>query len=169
MRPILFPTPQSTSPHTMPTDPYPLALLLLDTDDPKRPDDNIWSWPEWQQLTGYTRPPYHPQFNISVPASAVIPDRDHLALISFIEKFRTTDASNQNSFIMRNISDPNQEGRKFWREWVSRHWKKWNLLGLVDKTLKARGADPWTIMGEDNSRVVRNYIMNYLHYHLTFS
>jgi len=140
----------------MPTDPYPLALLLFDTSDPKRPDDNIWSWTEWQHITGYSLPPYHPHFNTSLPPSAAIPEREHQALISFVEKFRTTDNSNQNAFVMRNISDANQDGRKIWREWVTRHWKKWNLLRLVEKTLKARGADPWTIMAEDNSRVVRN-------------
>ena len=57
---------------------------------------------------------------------------------------------------MRNAANADQEGRKFWCNWVTRHWKKWNLLQLVEKTLKARGADPWTIMAEDNSRVVSN-------------
>lgn len=77
--------------------------------------------------------------------------------MAFVQKFKTMEVNKQLAFVMRNSPDTNQEGRKFWREWVSRHWKKWNLLGLVEKSLKARGADPWTIMAEDNCREVSNY------------
>lgn len=82
-----------------------------------------------------------------------------MALVSFVTKFRTIEeGGKQNAFVMKNPPDDNQDGRKSWREWVNRHWKKWNLLGLVEKTLKERGADPWTIMGEDNVRVVGIYL-----------
>ena len=92
-----------------------------------------------------------------VPTSSAIPEREHLALMSFIEKFRTMEGFKQNAFVMRNMSDANQEGCKFLCDWVTCNWKKWNLLQLVEKTLKSRGADPWTIMAEDNCRVVSNY------------
>lgn len=143
----------------MPTDPYPLSLLLFDVTDPKHPDDtSIWSWHRWQEITGFTLPPYDPNFNSTVPTSAAIPEREHLALVSFVAKFRTIEDSKQNAFVMKNSSDDNQNGRKSWREWVNRNWKKWNLLGLVEKALNERGADPWTIMAEDNVRVVSNYL-----------
>jgi hypothetical protein len=71
----------------------PLALLLIDTNDPKRLDDHVWSWAEWQQITGYTLPPCHPQFDASAPASDVIFEQEHLAVISFIKNFRITDSA----------------------------------------------------------------------------
>jgi hypothetical protein len=143
----------------MPTDPYPLALLLFDLTDPKHLNDaSVWSWPRWQEITGFTLPPYDPNFNPTAPISAAIPEKEHQALVSFVAKFRTIEEDKQNAFVMKITSDDNQDGRKAWREWVNRYWKKWNLLGLVEKTLKERGADPWTIMAEDDVRVVRVYL-----------
>jgi hypothetical protein len=145
---------------SMPTDPYPLALLVFDLNDPKRPDDtSFWTWPDWQNITGLPLAPYDPRFNDSVVQSAAIPEQEHLALMSFVDKFRTIEPARRNSFVMKNTSDANQEGRKLWKGWVGRHWKKWNLLGLVEGTLKERGADPWTIMAEDDTRIVSTIIL----------
>lgn len=143
----------------MPTVPYPLLLLAFDADDPKHPDSaSFWTWPEWQRISGLSAPPYDPNFNQKVPPTAAIPAQEHASLVSFIAKFRTIEAAKQASFVMKNASDSNQDGRSCWRRWVASRWKAWNLLGLVEKALKERGADPWTIMAEDNTRVVSDAI-----------
>lgn len=139
----------------MPTVPYPLLLLIFDTNDPKHADDtSIWTWPEWQRITGLPARPYDLDFNEKAPASAAIPVHEHASLVSFINKFRTIEPGQQKSFVMKNASDSNQDGRNSWRRWVTSRWKAWNLLGLIEKALKERGADPWTIMAEDNTRTV---------------
>jgi hypothetical protein len=140
----------------MPTDPHPLSLLLFDQKDPKRPDrdSSIWSWPEWQRITGLPAAPYDSLFNTLVPSSKAIPEKDHQALISFVNKFHTIDDAKKPQYVMKSTSDENQEGRVYWRALVTRYWKKWGLLGLVEKILKERGVDPWTIMAEDNTREV---------------
>ncbi|KAF8221968.1 hypothetical protein L208DRAFT_1382047 [Tricholoma matsutake] len=138
----------------MPTDTHPLSLLLFDQKDPKCPDQDlsVWTWSEWQKITGLPAAPYDPMFNTLVHPSTAIPEKEYQALISFINKFQTIMDTKKIQYFMKNTLDKNQEGHVYWRAWVTRYWKKLGLLRLVEKQLKECGINPWMIMAEDNTQ-----------------
>ena len=142
----------SASSLNMPTDPHAVSLLLLDQVDLKCPDDtSVWTWPEWQKCTGFSEPPYSPQFMENHPSNG-FSSMQQEALQSFFAKFSSLKPKHQSSFVMKKTPDNNHEGTKLWHHWVTLHWKQWKLFDVIEKSLKESGLDPWTLMAQDNTK-----------------
>jgi hypothetical protein len=140
----------------MPTDSVPLALLLLDLPGPKESaQESIWTWPAWQVFSGLRAVPYHRNFNELVKdPKEQIPEDTQLAIISFVDNFRSHPQEKRRGYVAQTKQDQNTVGRKAWKAWALQRWKTWNFLDIIETALLDEGLDPWTAMRADETNEV---------------
>jgi hypothetical protein len=106
-----------------------------------------WNMPAWQQLTGIKHGLFPPN-DSHLPPGWTRRNADDVK--SYFNKYQQQPSDNL-KIKFASSRDPSSPGRKFWAEFVSKSWPKWDIHSKIIEGLKKCSIHPVTLLENEGT------------------